>query len=81
MLETLQQARLVWASHVPDLARTDRLGSHPPHTHVGCRRRGRLAALPGVGPALNVAAPDGFTVEHVQVTAIGLGARCAARDA
>ncbi len=66
------------ATHVPDLGRTHHLGPHPPHAHVVCRRCGRLAGLPGVAAAVTVAGPDGFTVEHVQVTAVGLGARGAA---
>ena len=79
-LESLEQAGLVWATQVPDVGRTYHLGTHPPHAHLYCRVCGSLWDL--AGPSAEVWAaqvPDGFDVEHVQVTVVGRCAACAAR--
>lgn len=78
-LETLEEAGLVWAVHVPGLGRTYHLGAqHAHHPHALCRQCGRLADLAPLDPddLGSSRVPEGFAVEHVQLTVIGLCARC-----
>lgn len=77
-LETLEEAGLVWAVHVPGTGRTYHLGGRAPHAHLLCRVCG---ALDDLGPLPDDAladggVPDGFRVEDVQLTVIGVCAAC-----
>jgi Fur family ferric uptake transcriptional regulator len=78
-LESLERAGLVWATVVPDVGRTFHVGTHAPHAHALCRVCGALADLaPLAGEPWSAGVPDGFAVEHVQVTVTGVCASCGA---
>lgn len=80
-LESLEQAGLVWATDVPDVGRTFHVGTHAPHAHAVCRVCGSLVDLaPTAGERWSAGVPEGFAVEHVQVTVVGVCAGCAARS-
>ncbi|MCV2392982.1 transcriptional repressor [Actinotalea sp. M2MS4P-6] len=78
-LESLEQAGLVWATQVPGVGRSYHLGTHPPHAHLYCRVCGTITDLPGpTDDAWRAGVPEGFEVEHVQLTVEGRCAECAA---
>jgi Fur family ferric uptake transcriptional regulator len=78
-LETLEDAALIWAVHVPGTGRTYHPGSQQPHAHLLCRTCGTLDDLAPL-PASTLSGcgvPNDFAVEHVHLTVIGRCARCA----
>ena len=78
-LESLEQAGLVWAAQVPGAGRTYHQGTRGPHAHLHCRVCGTLTDLPGPdGDVWRAGVPEGFEVEHVQLTVAGRCATCAA---